>query len=480
MYKRQNVYDTEVSMQEKYRKKYGAMLIVFLAALLIVMVAIAMNSGNQKRTVQRQITTNGTAPESTKAYDTEITGVVTKINTGLQNITIYNISNDLEFTLTYTGGTDVTSKNNNIMSMNEINLGDIVDAYFLSVGSKLVKLQISPSSWEYQNVSNYKINETDRQIRIGSKLYQYNNQIAMFNGENEFTFSELDKQDLLDIKGVGQSVYSIVLAKGHGYIRFSGYKDFIGGTVEVGNHIFMPVTKDMIIVVREGSYRLTLENGDLKGIKYITVARDEEITVDMSEYRKEAEQTILVEFDISPEGARLYINNAETDYKKPVELPFGEYDIRVTARGYADYTGTLIIGKDSKAYEEVSIDLVEATVTETPVGTNTPVTDAPVSGAESTATAVPTVSPVTSPSSTTSSTKTDSNHVISIRSPIGAQVYVNGSYKGDVPVSFEKQIGTLSILLSQKGYQTKSYTVEVKDDNEDAVYQFSDMVPIGE
>lgn len=466
-------------MQEKYRKGYGAVIIIFLSVLFVVMAAVGISGSNQKRTVNRQVTANGTAPKPTKTYDTEITGVVTKINTGLQNVTIYNIANNIEVTLMYTGGTDVTSKNNNIMSMNEINLGDIVDAYFLSAGSKLIKLQISPDSWEYKNVSNYKLNETDRQIQIGTKLYQYHSEIAMFNGNKEFTFSELHKQDILDIKGVGQSVYSIVLAKGHGYIRFSGYKDFIGGTVEVGNDIFMPVKKDMVIIAREGSYRLTLENEDLKGIKYITVVRDEEITVDMSEYRKEAEQTISVEFDISPAGAELYINDAETKYKEPVELPFGEYDIRVTARGYMEYTGTLIIGEDSKAYEKVSIDLVEAVETEAPQESSVPVTAVPTDSVQSTSTAEPTVSPGVSPSPTASA-KVDSEHVISIRSPIGAQVYVNGVYKGDVPVSFEKQIGTLSILLSQQGYQTKSYTIQVKDDSEDAVYQFSEMVPVGD
>ena len=84
---------------------------------------------------------------------------------------------------------------------------------------------------------------------------------------------------VIDIKGIGQFVYSVFLAKGHGYIRFSGYKDFIGGTVEVGNHIFMPIKKDMVIVAREGSYRLTLENGDLKGIyQAIAALKGEKIT----------------------------------------------------------------------------------------------------------------------------------------------------------------------------------------------------------
>ncbi len=466
-------------MQEKYQKRYGAAIIIFLVILFVVIAATSINSTNHKNTVKRQITSNGTAPEPTKMYDTEITGVVTKINTGLQNVTIYNIANDLEITLTYTGGTDVTSKHNNIMSMSEINLGDIVDAYFLSAGSKLIKLQISPDSWEYKNISNYKIDEVDRQIQIGQKMYQYGAQIVMLNGKKEFAFSELDKQDVLDIKGVGQSVYSIILAKGHGYIRFSGYKDFIGGTVEVGNDIFMSVKKDMVIVAREGSYRLTLENGNLKGIKYITVERDKEITVDMSEYRKEAEQTVSVEFDISPAGAELYINNTETEYKKPVELPFGEYDIRVTARGYMDYTGTLIIGENSKAYETVAIDLVEATITSAPQVSNPPATAVPTNNTQSTSAVEPTASPEVNPSPAASA-QTDPNHVISIRSPIGAQVYVNGVYKGDVPVSFEKQIGTLSILLSMQGYQTKSYTIQVKDDSKDAVYQFSEMVPIAE
>lgn len=474
-------------MQEKYKKRYGMAMLVFLVILFGVTVAAVMNNGSRRQTTQKQVTSNRTVPEPTKTYDTEITGVVTGINTGLKNIKIYNISNDLEITLNYTGGTDVTSKNNNIMSMNEINLGDIVDASFVSEGSKLTKLQISPSAWEYKNVSKYQLNEADRQMQIGSRLYRYYDGIALFNGEKTVAFSELDEQDVLDVKGIGQNVYSIVLAKGHGYIRFSGYKDFIGGTVEVGNHIVMPIKKDMVIVAREGSYRLTMEHDDLKGIKYIAVARDEDITVDMSEYRKEAEQTVSVKFDIAPRSAKLYINDVETDYKKAVELPFGEYDIRVTARGYMDYTGTLIIGKDSKAYEKVSIDLVEAVVTEAPsavpASSNTPViTEPPVqsTGQENTPSATPANGVSASPSPTSSGIKTDSSHVISIRSPIGAQVYVNGAYKGEVPVSFEKQIGTLSILLSRKGYQTKSYTVEVKDNKEDAVYQFSDMVPIGE
>ena len=83
-------------MQEKYKKRYGMAMLVFLVILFGVIAAAVMNNGSRRQTTQKQVTSNRTVPEPTKTYDTEITGVVTGINTGLKNIKIYNISNDLD------------------------------------------------------------------------------------------------------------------------------------------------------------------------------------------------------------------------------------------------------------------------------------------------------------------------------------------------------------------------------------------------
>lgn len=60
---------------------------------------------------------------------------------------------------------------------------------------------------------------------------------------------EINKQDVLTVRGTGYNVYSVVKSRGHGYIRLSHYKDFIGGIVEVGDSMILPVTKNMLITV---------------------------------------------------------------------------------------------------------------------------------------------------------------------------------------------------------------------------------------
>ena len=68
--------------------------------------------------------------------------------------------------------------------------------------------------------------------------------------------------------------------------------------------------------------------------------------------------------------------------------------------------------------------------------------------------------------------KYDEHHKITVRSPIGASVYMDGSYKGTAPCSFPKKIGTITITLSKEGTATKSYTVTTIDDDKDVEWSF--------
>lgn len=56
---------------------------------------------------------------------------------------------------------------------------------------------------------------------------------------------------------------------------------------------------------------------------------------------------------------------------------------------------------------------------------------------------------------------------------VGAAVYVNGTYKGEVPCSFTKMIGNVTLSLTKDGYETKTYAVEISDDSKDNFLEFS-------
>ena len=65
---------------------------------------------------------------------------------------------------------------------------------------------------------------------------------------------------------------------------------------------------------------------------------------------------------------------------------------------------------------------------------------------------------------------------LTISSPIGAEVYMDGSYIGIVPVSVKKTIGVHVITLRQTGYETRSYTINVTDLTSDENMSFSALV----
>ncbi|MBO5489571.1 MAG: PEGA domain-containing protein, partial [Eubacterium sp.] len=78
-------------------------------------------------------------------------------------------------------------------------------------------------------------------------------------------------------------------------------------------------------------------------------------------------------------------------------------------------------------------------------------------------------------SSSTATTKTDSEHKITVSAPVGAAVYIDGTYKGVAPCSFDKIIGEVTLTLTKENYTTKSYSVKIVDDSKDVSWSFPDL-----
>ena len=53
---------------------------------------------------------------------------------------------------------------------------------------------------------------------------------------------------------------------------------------------------------------------------------------------------------------------------------------------------------------------------------------------------------------------------------------MDGTYKGVAPCSFAKVIGSVTVTLTKKGSETKSYNIEISDDNLDVNWSFPDLL----
>ena len=57
-------------------------------------------------------------------------------------------------------------------------------------------------------------------------------------------------------------------------------------------------------------------------------------------------------------------------------------------------------------------------------------------------------------------------------------MYLDGNYIGIAPVSFAKEVGNYVITLRKTGYQTRSYTVQIDDEDRDVNYSFADLMKV--
>lgn len=460
-------------MSRKYLKIYR----YFTLSMLLLCIVILNGC---KQGLRGNIQNSDTVSEQAiKTGETMVTAVIKSIDLERKVLSMINISNNEQITVTYTGATNIWSKNDAPLAMSQVSAGEIIDAVYAIETKELVTVQKNKESWERKEVKKFTIDKDESSIQVGKSKYQYNNDIFVCDADNTLYLIDVNQQDELTLRGIDTMVYSIEVTKGHGYIRFQGNRQFADGNLEIGDSIFMTVSENMLVAVQEGLQTVTMKKGKLKGSKEVTVIRNQEVTIDMSEFQEEPKTSNQVRFVITPDNAALYINQKKVDYSKAVILNYGDYTIRVKSDGYEDYTGVLTVG-DSE--EPVCIDLAPAedsitgtTTTASPDRTKAPAVTAVPPSPTSTSSSLEDKIQEEIDNSTSVSNVKDTAHTISINSPKGAEVYVNGIYKGIAPTSFMKEIGKLTIKLSKRGYKTRSYNVEVADDSKDVTYGFSEL-----
>lgn len=456
-----------VGVKMKVRKnKWAAML------LAACMIPITVTAGGCSSTT-KYVKQNTAKDASEDVAEMTATAVVSGVNDETQTISLSNVATGETQNFNYNGATSVYSRNNVAMLMRQLECGEIVDVTYQGAENLLKKVQISKEAWEYQSVNAENMNRTENTVSVTGRLYEYDsNNVQVFCGNESQMLMDLNERDEVTIKGIGTQVYSFMITEGHGFIRLGGQDAFIGGTIEVDQNIFMDVQDNMLITVGEGEHTVVLRNGDLEAVETITVEKDQETFLDLSEYESEAKNSGKVKFVVTPSGASLFINGTLRQANQLLTLAYGNYNVAVMAEGYEDYTGILRVQESSNDYETIYIDLVESKIEdETAVPTTTKAasaTEAPsatddADDSEATAT----------PAATATS---DTKHTITVKTPEGASVYVNGEFRGVAPVSFEKTSGEITITLSKAGYVTKSYTITVDDGQEDVTYSFASLV----
>ncbi len=456
----------------------------------------------------------------------EVLGVVTDINEEAKEITLYDIAKKESTVYPYSGSTDVTDKYSQTIAILQIPVGTMVEAIHPKTETKLTQLKISTKAWEYIGVNNLNIDRSNRVMKIGSAKYKYTDDLIILDGADFVTVYDLAPMDELTVRGYEETIWSITITRGHGTVKLTDYEGFIGDYVTIGYEAIQQIAKDMVIMVREGSFNLTVESAKYTATKNITVRRNQETVVSLGDLGPNGAKQGLVTFTISPFGADLFVDGKLTSYAEALEMNYGKHDIVVSLDGYVTYEGSLMLNTAGKNLrvdlpKESSNRSVTVTETDTP-GTGTDVASNSGSGSGANA-GIGNNAGGNGDTGMDSNIGTDSeedvnsdsgesdgigddpdmegdenpdadadgedsgnlaeedyivdrNHLIYIQSPLGASVYLNGEFQGISPISFTKIIGNHVLTFIKEGYETISYSVEVANDRLDTYFNMPDMV----
>lgn len=430
------------------------------------------------------------------AYDSIDTAVVIAKKEEEKTITFYNLRKQRNYTLNYDGITKFMDKYGSLISVGQLQEGEVVELQFLKDEKLLASLMVSPEIWSLDEISKYELNMESGIIKFMNEDYVFDENTVVFSDSEQADLSAISNLDKLTIKGKGNTIYSITVETGHGYLSLENDDYLVGGWIEVGQKVIQKIEEDMVLEVPEGTHSVYLSHSGIEGVKEVKIKRNEETLLDVGDLKKEElikYGTITITVD--PEGAAVYVDGNRVDVSKIIRATYGLHQIMAKADGYDTLTKYIRVNENgtkvaitldketvrtvsnnsvvSNFNQNSSTNTVSANDADKTVSSNT--TDKTVSAnstdAESESVSENSVKSKESSSDGAAST----GYKVTIESPIGVDLYVDERYVGVTPMSFEKEPGSHQIAIRKPGYVTRIYTIEVNDEKEDISFSFSDL-----
>jgi hypothetical protein len=481
-------------------------LIIGLGLFSIILFTTMLSTSGSiyKKTGKKSINTQE-GPET--VYKDEmprasILATVKKISLENKQIELYDILGKKDLILKYTGGSNITDEFGQIVAVSRLSAGIMVDVSYIKDSRKITDMSISTKAWKYVGVSNFTLSPETDIMRIAKKNYRLADDLVILDGDELIPISDLAEQDILTVWGYEETVWSIVVTRGHGYVVLQDYSDYLGDFITIGYEAMQQISENMVITVREGDYSLTVENGAFSASKRVNIKRNEITYVSLQDLGPKAKYGSVL-FEISPFGADLYINGVLKSYAGEIELLYGSYTIEVSLDGYVSYKGVLNIDSPGKTMkislpetsgnQKVEISEIntqnnngnnsQGTTGGSSQGTGQDTNQGSINGSPQAADDEEDLEQDVDYEDDESGSDykedgdniIDTKHLIHIQYPIGASVYVNGEYMGKSPVSFNKIIGSHIITFIKEGYETKSYFMDVINDGKDAYFSYNDF-----
>jgi|GEM_PF-2080030 len=509
--------------------KQKAVIVISVIILAIITVAILFGTGvidfgkdnsKESKDISQNVTSNLTDNITTvpSVSPTDVSADVPRIPTGLFTciirgidldacmIELYDIESGSDLEFTFTAATDITTSYGKVIGAPLLKVGDIVSVSS-GDGTKLDSIKGSSDFKTHKDVMRFSIDRSIGRITAGNNVYKYDDKLLVLDGERFINIDDLDSLDVISLFYKDNMVFFIKVVSSHGFLTFSGTDDFDGGMISInGTYINSQIRPELSVPLAVGDYSVYVENLELSASADIRIESHKTAVFDLTPFGRVPVTYGDVTFNINPEGALLYIDGVNTLYNEPVSIPEGSHSIRVELGGYIAFSGTIQVNPaggtfnislppapvaDDDPPEDIlynETDEGDNYIEDSDNSDNTSVADDNDSDfifddSTSDASDNNDLSGETGSNSASENASDPDNSdglKLIVSCTEGTSVYVNGTHvstvSGGRAVSDKPRPGTVTVRLVLDGYISRTYTVTIEDDGEDAEFTFPDMV----
>ena len=490
----------------KSEKRVLFLLAASAAVILLVTVLMLFSgkdepAGTKKPGTKLRVTAGADATGAVTAEHNKLMMVKT-VDTAGGTVTLYDLEDGGEVLLSYGVAADIRSKYGSLTYAAALKFGDIVRAEYDGEG-QLVRMQLSGEHWELHGVEEFSV--TEGALTVNNTTYKMTKETIAYCEGEQIALGEVKDIDRVELCGLGSEILTVHVVKGHGSIKLVNCTEFQGAKVTFKDESHI-LEGEPTYLVREGSYTVSVVGEKNAAAAEVTVARNEQIVIDLYEYGGAPVETAQVRFKITPFSTVLKIDGEQVDYyEQDLVLTYGEHEIVAELGGYVTYKAYLNI---TRPYHTFQIDLQERPVTgeepeeddsqagsdesgdgesgdaedenDTESGSGNDSVGNPEgdgSGSDATGdgenagdgtgasgkdTEDETADRRYVPIGEAGGYTYDKNYSTFLLEPAGAIVLIDGVSLGAAPVEFEKILGTYTITLRKNGKE-KEYTVTVDE-----------------
>ena len=339
----------------KSEKRVLFLLAASVVGILLVTV-LTLFSGKEEPAVTKK---PGTKPKATAGATAAVVAehnklmMIKSVDTEAGAITLYDLEEGGELSLSYGVAADIRSKYGSLTYAASLQYGDIVRTEY-NGDDTLVRMQLSDEHWELHGVEEFSISEGS--LNVNNTNYKVTEKTVAYCEGEQIAVGEVRDMDRVELTGLGSQILTIHVIKGHGSIKLINCSEFQGAKVSFKDESHT-LEGEPTYLVREGKYTVSVIGEKNAAAAEVTVARNEQVVIDLYEYGGAPVKTAEVRFKITPFSAVLKIDGERVDYyEQDLVLEYGEHKIEAELGGYATYKGYLNI---TKPYHTFQIDLPE-------------------------------------------------------------------------------------------------------------------------